>query len=200
MSEIEREPCPRCGEPAALSAQICPHCRGNLLLDVVVEQPPADPRARYLAARALSSLGPSAPAFASAQQSLSLPGSVLASGVPRDQARTLAGIVAEHGGRTRTAAPQLSPPEETREISWPRLSAAAFTLVMLGLFLWNRFDPRLPDTRKLAAQALPSTVQLQCQASLGSGFFVTDELVVTNAHVLCPDGDTIEARFATAAS
>jgi serine protease Do len=200
MTDIEREPCPRCGEPAALSAQVCPHCRGNLLVDLVVEEPPADSRARYMAARALSSLGPSAPAFAAAQQSLALPGSILASGIPRDLARTLSGLVAEHGGRTRTVSPQVMQPSEnnTRGFSWPWLAAAGFTLVMAGLFLFNRSNPDpVLDTRRLAERITPSTVQLQCQGSLGSGFFIDEDLVLTNAHVLCPAGQTIEAVFAS---
>jgi serine protease Do len=199
MTEIEREPCPRCGEPAAVSASICPHCKGNLLVDVVLDAPPPDPRARYLAARALSSLGPSAPTFSAAQQSLGLSGSVLASGVPRDLAHALAGLVAEHGGKTRAVSPQLiQSSEETAGSSWPRLAAAGFTLAMAGLFLWNRFnpDPAL-DARRLAERITPSTVQLQCPDSLGSGFFITEDLVLTNAHVLCPRGQMIEAVFAS---
>jgi serine protease Do len=39
---------------------------------------------------------------------------------------------------------------------------------------------------------LPATVSLRCANSVGSGFFVTSDLVVTNAHVLCPKGQGIQ--------
>ena len=42
--------------------------------------------------------------------------------------------------------------------------------------------------RELARQSLPATVSLHCQDSLGSGFFVDPDLILTNAHVLCPAG------------
>jgi serine protease Do len=47
--------------------------------------------------------------------------------------------------------------------------------------------------RELARQSLPATVSLHCQDSLGSGFFVEPDLVLTNAHVLCPAGEKIQA-------
>ena len=215
MSQIEREPCPRCGEPVALSAQVCPHCRGNLLLDVVVDQPPSDPRARYQAARTLSSLGPEAPAFAAAQQALGLPGSLLASGLTRDTARKMAGVIDEHGGRARVTGHQPLPAAEPAGgISWLRIAAAVAVAGAIGLFAWNRVAsgpqevdlPTRPtrakaagpalSTRELAGQATPSTVKLRCAQSEGTGFFVTEDLLLTNAHVLCPSGERIQAVFA----
>jgi serine protease Do len=47
--------------------------------------------------------------------------------------------------------------------------------------------------RELAKQSLPSTVSLHCNESIGSGFFVEPELILTNAHVLCPVGEKIQA-------
>ena len=49
------------------------------------------------------------------------------------------------------------------------------------------------SARELARQSLPATVSLHCNDSMGSGFFVEPELVLTNAHVLCPVGEKIQA-------
>lgn len=215
MSQIEREPCPRCGELVELSAPACPHCRGNLLLDVVVDQPPSDPRARYQAARALSSLGPESPAFSAAQQALGLPGSLLASGLTRDTARMMGRVIDEHGGRARFTGHQALPASEPAGgISWLRIAAVVAVAAGIGFFAWNRATSGPPEvdlparsakpkaalpvlsTRELAEQATPSTVKLRCAQSEGTGFFVTEDLLLTNAHVLCPAGERIEAVFA----
>lgn len=217
MSQIEREPCPRCGEPVALSAQVCPHCRGNLLLEVVVDLPPSDARARYQAARALSSLGPEAPAFSAAQQALGLPGSLLGSGLTRDTARKMAGVIEEHGGRARVTAHQAptAAAEPEGGSSWLRYAAALALAAGIGYFGWNRANSGPPgielparasqasaaagpalSTRDLAERATPSTVKLRCAETEGTGFFVTEDLLLTNAHVLCPAGERIMAVFA----
>ncbi|MFY9550862.1 MAG: hypothetical protein WAU32_06900, partial [Thermoanaerobaculia bacterium] len=59
MTDVEREPCPQCGEPAAIAGRACPHCSASLLVDVVATGPIADPRARYQAARDLARFSPS---------------------------------------------------------------------------------------------------------------------------------------------
>jgi serine protease Do len=43
----------------------------------------------------------------------------------------------------------------------------------------------------VASQVLASTVLVHCSNKLGSGFLVRDDLILTNAHVMCPNGDTI---------
>lgn len=52
--------------------------------------------------------------------------------------------------------------------------------------------PTPPSSRDLAAAALESTAGLRCGAISGAGFFVAPELLLTNAHVLCPDRSTLE--------
>ena len=49
------------------------------------------------------------------------------------------------------------------------------------------------SARDLARQSLPATVSLHCNDSIGSGFFVEPDLILTNAHVLCPPGEKIRA-------
>jgi serine protease Do len=46
--------------------------------------------------------------------------------------------------------------------------------------------------RDLASGVLASTVAIHCPRSLGAGFFVAEDLVLTNAHVACPPGEAIE--------
>jgi serine protease Do len=215
MSEIEREPCPHCGELAPLSARVCPRCRGNLLYDVIVDLPPPDPRARYQAARTVSSLGSAAPAFLDIQRALGQSGSLLAAGVTREAARRLARTVEEHGGRTRFSGHQQPLPAARPGPSWPRIAAAVALCVGaagIGLFAWSRATSAPPEapptlaprvgtadavlsTREIAERATASTVKLRCPRSEGTGFFVTRNLLVTNAHVLCTVGQ-IKAVFA----
>ena len=47
---------------------------------------------------------------------------------------------------------------------------------------------------ELAARGLASTVVLRCEASVGSGFFVAQDRVLTNAHVLCASGEALRIR------
>jgi serine protease Do len=52
-----------------------------------------------------------------------------------------------------------------------------------------------PSFHDLAAAALRSTAALRCGLKGGAGFFVTPELVVTNAHVLCDDRSSLEVTL-----
>jgi S1-C subfamily serine protease len=49
--------------------------------------------------------------------------------------------------------------------------------------------------RDIARRALPGTVSIRCKDSLGSGFFVAEELLLTNAHVVCTDRDSLRVVF-----
>ena len=48
------------------------------------------------------------------------------------------------------------------------------------------------SSRELAQRSLPSTVSLRCNNSVGSGFFVGPDLVLTNHHVLCHNEPAIQ--------
>jgi hypothetical protein len=52
------------------------------------------------------------------------------------------------------------------------------------------------STQQIVAKVQPSIVSLTCGQSVGSGFFVTVDQLLTNAHVLCPNRDTIRVHFA----
>jgi hypothetical protein len=46
--------------------------------------------------------------------------------------------------------------------------------------------------RELAQRALRGAAALRCSSTVGTGFFVTPDLLVTNAHVLCPGGASVQ--------
>ena len=50
-------------------------------------------------------------------------------------------------------------------------------------------------TEQIAKRALPSIVALQCGDSRGAGFFISEDLVVTNAHVTCAGKQMINVRL-----
>src|SRR3954464_2682503 len=46
-------------------------------------------------------------------------------------------------------------------------------------------EPKTLTTEEIAAIALPSVVGIRCGDQSGAGFFIGDDLIVTNAHVTC---------------
>ncbi|HBL27583.1 MAG TPA: hypothetical protein DD490_12165 [Acidobacteria bacterium] len=217
MSDVtERGKCPRCGKPAPLVDRACPHCKGSLLVDVVVDTAPADPRKRYQLAKSLSGLPAPAPSFTAAHQALAIPHSVLLEGTTRAAARPLLEMVQEHGGRGSTT-PHVA---EAVAVEPERTGGSRFSslLVLLGLialatWAWRwqlRHAPTeisLPEARTvavapaldanvLAAGAAPATVILRCARSQGAGFFVAPDLVLTQTRLLCPPGEPLRATLA----
>jgi serine protease Do len=51
-------------------------------------------------------------------------------------------------------------------------------------------------TEEIVAAASPATVSVTCPNTIGSGFFVTAEMLLTNAHVVCEGTDTVVVHFA----
>lgn len=224
MSDIEREPCPRCGEPAALIGRVCPHCQGSLLVEVVLDAPVDDPRARYQIARALASFGPPAPDFAFIQRALASPRPVLARGLTREAARRLLAHAAELGLHGQAVFPQKKARPESRVPPWAVAAALGVLLVVAVLIAFSgskssgsgsepppegtvlqpdavparisesRDAPAL-SPRELAEIATPSAVVLKNGGSLGSGFFVQPDLVLTNAHVVAAEREPVAIVF-----
>jgi len=232
MSDIERDPCPQCGEPAAVSGRVCPHCHGSLLVDVELAAPVADPRARYQLSRELAALGPPAPAFPEAHKALASPRPVLARSLTRAEARSLVELLAARGLPVRTTpqrtsaagspSPASSAPSASSEAgAWSRIAIGALTagILLAAIVLWLRSGraasneapvaatkeegPALAvpvssvplSPRGIADLATPSTVMLRSGNSLGSGFFVDKDLVLTNAHVVADGNATVTAVF-----
>ena len=127
MSEAHREPCPRCGEPAALSAKVCPFCQGSLRVDVVLDAPVADPRARYQLSREIAAFGPPAPPFSAVQQALASPRPVLARDASRLAALRLAERLADFGlaARLEPAGTTAPPSRASRPLAAAGLGAVA---------------------------------------------------------------------------
>ena len=211
----ERAPCFHCGEMIAVEARVCPFCGRNALVNLAVDAPVADPRKRYRLARALLALGPGMPSLSAIQQAIVTKGGVVAAGVTRAFAARAVGLLEAEG-----IASSVGGVANRGGRSWPWRTVAVVlgcaALGALGVLNWKRPDqtpkpapvsirtaaadrPAAPpprtaglSTKEIAARTLPSTVSIRCPNSVGSGFFVTNELVLTNAHVLCSAGGAID--------
>ncbi len=202
-----REACFHCGEPALEQARVCPHCRRAVLVDVALREPLADGRLRYQLARALAALAPlpGLRPFIELQRALSEPRGVLARGVTRADAARLIDVA-----RTLEASFSTSPSRsDSGARGWPAVIAAVALLAVGAGALWWTNRPAAPaatsvarqpeaevaamaepamSPREIAARVLPSLAALRCPDSIGAGFFVGPEELLTNAHVLCRDG------------
>src|SRR5205823_5055968 len=166
MSDAQREPCPCCGEPAALSLKTCPVCGESLLVDVVLAVPIAEPRARYGLAREISAFGPPALPFSTLQQSLGSDRPVLARGASRLAAHRLNERLAGLGLQADLAAAQAeqSPPSRLRGFVAAGLGAAALLALLLGMRSQTDPDrppvhrPRLPVAAAAQSPTWPRTL------------------------------------------
>ncbi len=206
MSQEEpvREPCLHCGEPAVISACVCPHCRGNLLVDLILEQPVRDSRARFQLARSLGRLGGS---FQELQKVLGSPRPVVLRGVTRAVAGAGREVLQSSGLRATvaTSTPRKSSPRFSLLIAASVAATVVFAVVAwilapsgdesaASLGAAGQSSEEL-STREIAKRVTPSIVSLTCRQSIGSGFFISEEQLLTNAHVLCPAGETITVHF-----
>jgi hypothetical protein len=210
MDEPERLPCPTCGEPATLLARMCPHCGANLLVDLNLSAPVSDGRVRYRVARGLQALGPGAPTVTEIQASLVAKRPAAARQVTRAFAQKALSVLAESGLKVsidRAETRASSGGGEGR--NWLGISGkglAALILVAMAVTAWRQLlerptapapaSPRVAapkaapvqaaslSPRELAQRSLPSTVSLRCSTSVGSGFFVGPDLILTNHHVV----------------
>jgi len=213
----ERLPCPTCRTPAELEAELCLQCGATLLVDVVLRSPVIDGRVRYRLSRALSAL-PGAPTLGAIQAALVDPSPAAARGVTRAYAHAALPLLAENGLRG-TIEKHVRPAQggglSVRTVA---IGVGAVALLAVAGVGWQQVvrrmappevrltdsDPATPppgvsrpvaaprSSRELAKHALVAAAALRCRDSGGSGFFVAPDLVVTNAHVLCPGEDTIQ--------
>lgn len=213
----EKLPCPTCRTPVELAAELCLQCGARLLVDVVPSSPVSDGRVRYRLARTLSAI-PGAPPIGSIQAGLAAAPACAARGVTRAFAQQAVTILAEHGTHATIQKHVEAKPAmrfEPRTALFGLAAAALVALAYVGIRnLTARSAPaaaaapldepaaqapavaprasRPSSSRELARRALASAAALRCPNSGGSGFFVAADLVVTNAHVLCPPGEELQ--------
>jgi serine protease Do len=193
LDDVEREPCTRCGEPAALGGSVCPHCGASLLVDLVLARAVSDEKLRYQAARAIAAIGSPLPGFLEAQKLLAAPHSRLCSGLTRAAARRMHDLLAVWGVEVEASfpRPRQTPLADRVRLAVERLWRAwgwrlALPAVVLAAVWLTVSSLRRPATtrRDLAARALASTAMLKCGDVLGSGFFISPDVVLTNQHVV----------------
>jgi S1-C subfamily serine protease len=210
----ERSPCPYCAESIAADARLCHRCQSSVLVNVVLAGPALDPKLRYQLARQLHAASGTA-ALSDIQAGLGAQPPVAARAVTRAAAREVMALLERHAVQARMdvpSSPALDYHPAEDGFRWGRV--AGFALAVLAVAgAWASWRHRAPHDglalespgpgrsegsaepmsgRAIAAQALPSTVSLRCRQSIGSGFFVTPDLVITNAHVLCEPGEPIQ--------
>jgi serine protease Do len=217
MDDTERLPCAVCGEKAALAARMCPHCGASLLVDVTLRAPITDSRVRYKVARALQAL-PEAPPGPEIQKALMASPPAAVRRVTRAFAHSAVAVLTENGLRgsiERPAGKGNGSGHPAGALVALGLAAALIIAVAAWQLMGRSGSSAAPNSaavpaavakapsataatltpRQLAQRALPATVALRCRESGGSGFFVTEDLVVTNAHVLCPGGEAMEVTL-----
>jgi S1-C subfamily serine protease len=190
----------------ALDAQTCPHCGSSALVMVALPGPVKDGRLRYQIARGLSSRAvPLAAVTATLAQAAPRLGPVTRSAgyrvlevldgvglvgefqampaARRFQTRLWiaggvigAAAIAAFVFASRRTPPAAAAPETSAPVSAGSVPAAA-----------RRGAPL--SSRDVAARVIPGTVLIRCGSSLGSGFVVAPETVLTAAHVACGGGE-----------
>ena len=217
MEEPERLPCPTCRQPVELEAELCLQCGASLLVDVVLPSPVTDGRVRYRLSRTLSGL-PGSPPIAAIQGALVGSPPAAARGVRRAYAHAVLPVLAENHLRG-SIAKHVKPREGGGfPVRTAALGLAGIGVLALAYLGWQQVvhrmappelrltasDVPLPSergarpaatgqsARDLAQRALGAAASLRCPNSVGSGFFVAPDLVVTNAHVLCPHGESMQ--------
>ncbi len=213
METKDAAPCPECRELIDLEARVCPRCMNSLAVDVVLQGSLSDPRRRYGIAKAISALGGGRPGVPAIQaRLLSGRGAVLDTVSRAVAARAAEALRNEGVASSIVASGTPQPSSEGRATRWGLWLGLGALLVVAGVvssLVVGRAGPR-PATAtasapapalaalsptEVAARGLAATVVLKCGQQSGSGFFVTRDLLLTNAHVLCTGETSISVRF-----
>ncbi len=207
MDSADRQPCPHCGEPTPEFATACPFCKASLVVDVVLPAPVDDERIRYQLARAIAALGPPAPDFSTALDSLASPRPLLARGISRLAARRFVESLADFGFAgvvepAGTTAPARKQVPHRLALAAALAVAAIGALAVALLFAthnapsgpggtarlstglakaralpWPSPNPALTG-KDLLALAAPATVEVRCGDLRSTGFFVARDTVL----------------------
>ena len=200
---VPDDPCPRCQAPVSIAASVCPFCRARLAVDVRITMPLPDGRPRYQVARDLAALGPPAPDVRTAGELLQKRGAVLVRGATRLFAERVLGVLATTGVEAALEANRTDAVAAVGRMVRSGGSRAggvlgflrdhrllgggvALALVAGLVAFFALHEPSDLTPAEIGQRAMPATAFLKCTDSVGSGFFVTRELLITNAHVACP--------------
>ncbi len=216
--------CSTCGEPEPAAGSTCPRCGRSLLVDVLAP-PGLDERMRFQAARAVATLGPPAPDFAQARARLSAASPVpLVRGVSSAFSRAVLGALAKVDVHATVRAsaiepnPSASPRKATSKASYVLAAVLVAVAIAGGVFFIVKHRasapgapsslaaspasvaapaPATPETiaRPTPERLVASAASISCGNRIGSGFFVGEETLLTNAHVVCPDAATLTVRL-----
>jgi V8-like Glu-specific endopeptidase len=196
--------CPHCGESIPRSARICSVCKSSTLYVVALTDVIVDKRLAYKIARSLDSLESVETGFLEIKARIDDAPCALLSGLSRLDADEITACLEAHGITSFSTKPAEQGPAHRARKSIPTPKLAAFGVVAViavafiaGLLATRSSEPPAPvaqvlDPQQIAEIATRSTVRLRCGDGLGSGFFVTSDIVVTNAHVVCDDSPEIE--------
>jgi serine protease Do len=175
-------------------------------VDLILDQPVRDSKVRFQLARSLGRLGGS---FQELQKVLGSPRPVALRGVTRAVAGAGHDVAQSSGFRSTIAK---ATPSKKSPLSLPLILAASVAAaIVLAVVVWvsapsadestgspsvtGQLSDEELSTQEIAERVTPSIVSLSCRQSVGSGFFVSEERLLTNAHVLCPAGETITVHF-----
>ncbi|HEU4385528.1 MAG TPA: trypsin-like peptidase domain-containing protein [Anaeromyxobacteraceae bacterium] len=223
MIRPDLDRCDACGQ-AAGAEPLCASCGASLLVDLVIGQPLADERARFRAAQELATRTgvPFSAAKAGLGAPAGVP---LARRLDRAAARTLREALARHGVVTGARPAPSRRRVRPLALVLGGLAALALLGAGLALWLRGAPErpglastptpateakgaapgrppepgPAEPSNRlatpEIASRATRAVAQVSCRDRSGTAFFVSPERAVTNAHVACGRGETLQVRL-----
>lgn len=215
------QPCPHCGRPIALEAGSCPHCNRRALFDLLTMFETPDARVAYHAARGLLEVHGQPHEFLVLKRRLLEAPGLLVTSVPKSIADACQEKLAAHGLATQVSH-QIAKPVEIEEAQQPetkpagraalqfirdRPGTAAALLVGIALIVAVFVLGPTGSRSSLNARVGPigaeqfaklvqgGVVEISCEERSGSGFFVTEGILVTAAGAVCPAVPSVDVEF-----
>ncbi|MBI4820510.1 MAG: trypsin-like peptidase domain-containing protein [Deltaproteobacteria bacterium] len=207
--------CARCHRPVPIDDAKCPHCGANALLTIRLDRTPTEREAHRLA-RAVADLGGALNYSEIRRGLKEAPPRVVSGVTAREADRiepVLGSMSHPYYRMVDDDAPRFVAPSIIEAPSTPRsFYVAVATVLAVTLFAPlpgslaslivssptaaapKKVDPaELPEApskeksaRELSEAARNGSARVRCKIQEGAGFFIRPELLVTNAHVVCP--------------